>query len=106
MSEMGFEVLVTKFVAGHECDDVEHIFDTTDITWVPNAPSEEAKKALPDDIVYPSQAVLDKTILLFHDKSTFQWNDDQSTFWGTKGPHVTRPKSKGAGIMREMDILP
>ena len=43
--------------------------------------------------------VQDKTIVFFHDESTFQSNDDQPTFWGTKGTHVMRPKSKGAGIM-------
>ena len=37
--------------------------------------------------------------MFFHDESTFQANDDQSTFWGIKGTHVMKPKSKGAGIM-------
>jgi len=64
-----------------------------------NAPTEEAKLALPGDLVCIPQAVLDKTVVLFHDESTFQGNDDQPTFWGTKGTAVMRPKSKGSGIM-------
>lgn len=109
MHELGFEVLLSKkgtFVDGHERDDVvqyRNVFLRQLISHgflnPSNAPSEEAKKALPEDLVSPSQAVLDKTIVFFHDESTFQSNDDQATFWGTKGTHVMRPKSKGAGIM-------
>jgi len=55
--------------------------------------------------------ILDKTIILFRDESTFQANEDQSTFWGTKGTTVMKPKSKGSGIIvsdfidKEMDIF-
>ena len=59
-----------------------------------NAPTAEARNVLPDDLVCPSPTVLD-----FHDETTFQANDDQPTFWGTKGTHIMRPKSKGAGII-------
>ena len=64
-----------------------------------NAPAEEAKKALPDDLECPRQAILDKTVVFFHDKSNFQCTDDQPTFGGSKDMCVLRPKSKGAGIM-------
>ena len=64
-----------------------------------NAPTETAKLALPGDLVCPTQAVLDKTVVFFHDESTFQANEDQPTFWGTKGTTVMKPKSKGSGIM-------
>lgn len=37
--------------------------------------------------------------MFFHDESTFQCNDDQSTFWGTEGTRIIKPKSKGSGIM-------
>ena len=47
----------------------------------------------------PLQEVLDKTVIFFHDESTFQANEDQSTFWGVKGTVVMKPKSKGLGIM-------
>ena len=43
--------------------------------------------------------MLEKTVIFFHDESTFQANDDQSTFWGTKGTMVMKPKNKGSGIM-------
>ena len=64
-----------------------------------NAPTEEAKQALPGDLECPSTAVLEKTVIFFHDESTFQSNDDQSMFWGTKDTHAIKPKSKGSGIM-------
>ena len=64
-----------------------------------NAPTEEAKQALPSDLECPSQEVVDKTVVFFRDESTFQSNDDQPTLWGTKNTHVLKPKSKGAGIM-------
>lgn len=64
-----------------------------------NASTDEAKKALPSDLDSPPANVLDKTIVIFHDKSTFQANDDQPTLWATKGTNVMRPKSKGSGIM-------
>ena len=64
-----------------------------------NAPTEEAKAALPTDLENPSQDIVDTTVIFFHDESTFQSNDHQSTYWGEKGTTIMRPKSKGAGIM-------
>ena len=37
-------------------------------------------------------------IVICHDESTFQANDDESWLWGVKGPHVIRPKSRGAEL--------
>ena len=62
-----------------------------------NAPTPEAKLALPEDLETPQAAVLSKTIVLFHDESTFQANE--RTQWGTKDEHMLVPKSRGAGIM-------
>ena len=62
-------------------------------------PTEEAKKALPNDIHDPSREVAEKTVVLFHDESTFQANEDQPTLWAEKGTTVMRLSSKGAGIM-------
>ena len=64
-----------------------------------NAPTEEAKSALPKEIIQTSQDKMDKTVILFHDETTFQANDDQSTVWVEKGTSVMLPKSKGSGIM-------
>lgn len=38
-------------------------------------------------------------MLIFHDESTFQANDDESWMWGVERQHVLKPKSRGAGIM-------
>ena len=45
-----------------------------------NAPTDEARNALPIDLECSSQEVMNKTVILFHDESTFQCNDDQPTF--------------------------
>lgn len=50
-------------------------------------------------LIIATYKLMDKTIIFFHDESSFQSNDDQPIFWGTKGTLVMRPKSKGAGIM-------
>ena len=47
-----------------------------------NAPTPEAKLALPEDLETPRSDVLAKTIVLFHDESTFQANDYERTQWG------------------------
>lgn len=99
-----------SFVDGHKREDVHvHVVEyRKKFLWrlvalgfpnAANAPTAEARDALPDDIECLSQAVLDKTVVFFHDETTFQSNDDQETFWGTKRTHIMKPKSKGAGIM-------
>ena len=64
-----------------------------------NAPTPEAADSVPRDLECPSDDRISKTIVFFHDESTFQSNDDQTTFWGTRDMTFLRPKSKGAGIM-------
>ena len=64
-----------------------------------NAPTPETKLALPEDIDTPRAEVLAKTIVLFHDESTFQANDYERTQWGTKDDHMLVPKSRGVCIM-------
>ena len=108
MHELGFEVVSKKkdtFVDSHECEDVVEYrkiflrkmvglgFLSSD-----NAPTEEAKQALPSDLPGPTGDV-DKTVVIFHDETTFQANDDQPILWAEKGTNVMRPKSKGSGIM-------
>ena len=63
-----------------------------------NAPTPEAKLALPEDLETLRADVLSKTIVLFHNESTFQANDYERTQWGTKDDLMLVPKS-GAGIM-------
>ena len=64
-----------------------------------NAPTPEAVDSLPSYLECPSDEEVAKTVVIFHDESTFQANDDQTTFWGAKDIIFLRPKSKGAGIM-------
>ena len=109
MHELGFEVVSKKkgtFVDGHEREDIVEYrikflrrmvclgFLNPD-----NAPTEEAKIALPSDLHAPPTEVIEKTIVLFHDETTFQANQDQPTLWAEKGTNVMRPKSRGSGIM-------
>ena len=64
-----------------------------------NTPTDEAKNALPLDLSPPSAEVIEQTVVLFHDETTFQANEDQPTLWAEKGTSVMRPKSRGCGIM-------
>lgn len=63
-----------------------------------NAPTEDAMRALPD-VDGPTNERREKTVVFFHDESTFMSNEDQTTQWGMKGEKMMKPKSKGAGIM-------
>ena len=64
-----------------------------------NAPTEDAQKALPDDIDPPTLDRRSKTVVIFHDESTFQSNEDQNWQWGLKGSKTMKPKGRDAGIM-------
>ena len=109
LHELGFEVLDKKkgvYIDGHEREDVvKHRqkflrqlvasgFLTKD-----DAPTGEAKDAFPSDIESPPPERRAKNILIFHDESTFNANDDESLQWGTADSQVIRPKSRGSGIM-------
>ena len=61
-----------------------------------NAPTPEAADSVPHALECPSDNQISKAIVFFHEKSTFQSNDDQTTFWGTREMTFLRPKSKGA----------
>ena len=66
----------------------------------PNESNEDEKKHCHvRDPECPSSEVLEKTVCLFHDESTFQANNDQATLWENKGTNVIRPKSRQSGIM-------
>ena len=64
-----------------------------------NAPTEEAAASLPTDLHCPSDDRVAKTVVFFHDESTFQANDDQVKYWGSKDMVFLQPKSKGSGLM-------
>ena len=107
--ELGFTVMDHKkgtYVDGHERQNVVNIDKSSFADCVPlvflntaNAPTPEAAQSLPEDLEHPSEEQIAKTIVIFHNESTFQANDDQLKFWGTEDMTFLRPKSKGAGIM-------
>lgn len=109
MHELGFQVLTAKkgaFVDGHEREDVvqyrkKFLRRMVSLGFLnsANAPTEEARSALPSDLECPPQSVIEKTVVFFHDESTFQCNDDQTTFWGMEGTYLIKPKHKGSGII-------
>lgn len=108
MHELGFEVVTKKkgtFVDGHERDNVveyrrKFLGRMVSLGFLnsDNAPTDDAKKALPTDITSPSN-VIDETVFLFHNETTCQANEDQPTLWAPKGTKVIGPKSKGRRIM-------
>ena len=107
--ELGFVVKEHKkgtYVDGHERSDVVEYRKTflrrlcaLGFLNETNAPTPECAESLPKDLESLSEERIAKTVVLFHDESTFQANDDQLKFWGTKDMIFLRPKSKGAGIM-------
>ena len=109
LHELGFSVVDAKkgtYVDGHERSDVveyrtQFLRKMVALGFLnrDNAPTLEAKLALPEDLDTPRAEVLAKTIVLCHDESTFQANDYERTQWGTKNDHMLVPKSRGAGIM-------
>ena len=109
LHELGFSVIDVKkgtYVDGHERSDVveyraQFLRKMIAMGFLnrENAPTPEAKLALPEDLDAPQADILAKTIVLFHDESTFQANDYERTQWGTNSDHMLVPKSRGAGIM-------
>ena len=63
------------------------------------APTPASARSFPSDIPLPSTKSRNKTVLFFHDESTFNSNEDQHFQWGKRGEHMLHPKSKGSGIM-------
>ena len=88
LHHLGFEVLTVRkgiFIDGHEQPDVidaRKLFlrKMTKIGFLhlSNAPTEGAMRALPD-VDAPTSERRSKTVLFFHDESTFMSNEDQTT---------------------------
>ena len=47
-------------------------------------PTVEASQFLLHDLECPPQAITDKTVVIFHDRSIFTANEDQKTQWAVK----------------------
>ena len=109
LHQLGFEVLTSQkgiFIDGHERSDVVNArklflrkMAKLGFLHFTNAPTEDAAKAIPTDIDPPTNERRSKTVVFFHDESTFMSNEDQPTQWGMKGEKMLKPKSRGAGIM-------
>ena len=109
LHELGFQILDHKkgtYVDGHERPDVVEYRSsflrkmfTLGFLNKDNALTPEAEMCLPQDLESPSADQISKTVVIFHDESTFQANEGQTFFWGTKDMHLLRPKGKGTGIM-------
>ena len=104
MLELGSMLKKKKgtFINGHQRDDVVEYRKTFFRQMVALgflneacAPTDNAKKTL---LSAPPQELTDKTVVIIHDESTFQANQDQPTLWAEKGTNVMRPKSKRSGI--------
>ncbi len=101
--EMGFSVLDHKkgtymYVDGHERSDVVEYRQSflrklcgLGFLNKNNALTPEAVKSLPTDLECPLDDKISKTVVLFHDESTFQENDDQTSYWGAKDMTILRP---------------
>ena len=109
LHQLGFEYLSPKkgsFVDGHERVDVveyrkKFLRRIVSLGFLrrDNAPTSTAAESLPKDLEEPSPLLTGKTVVFFHDETTFQSNDDQTRQWGAKGTQVVVQKSKGRGIM-------
>ena len=81
MHEMGFVVLTARkgsYVDGHEHDNVVEYrkkflrrMVALGFLNANNVPTASAKQALSADLECPPQAVIEKTVIFFHDESTF-----------------------------------
>jgi len=109
LHNLGFQVIKKKkgtYVDGHERSDVIEYRQKFLQKMVANGflnrrnmPMPSIESAFPSDLESPPDEVVDKTILIFHDESTFQANDEESWMWGEHGQCVLKPKSRGSGIM-------
>ena len=106
LHEMGFKVRrITKgiYYDGHERADVVEDRKTflkevsaLGFLHASNAPNEEAASLLEGVSLNPNW---NNTIFWFHDESTFNSNDDQTTMWKDDTMQIIKPKGRGAGLM-------
>ena len=109
LHNLGFQVIKKKkgtYVDGHERADVVDYrkkflrkIIANGFLNKSNMPMPSIDSAFPSDLEIPSDEVIHKSIVIFHDESTFQANDEESWMWGEHGQCVLKPKSRGSGIM-------
>ena len=62
-------------------------------------PLPSIQSAFPSEIESPPDEVIQKSVVIFHNKSTFQVNNEENWMWGEQRQYVLKPKSRGSGIM-------
>ena len=88
------------FFDGHERDDVEYrgqfLRKMIEIGYLhpEQASTPEAAAAFPSDIPLALAEQRAKTVVFFHDESTFHVNEDQPFEWGKKGSFMLHPKKQ------------
>ena len=63
-----------------------------------NIPIPSIESAFSSDLESPPDKIIQK-LIIFHDESTSQANDEENWMWGEHGQCVLKPKSCGSGIM-------
>ena len=109
LCNLGFEVIKKKkgtYVDGHEREDVIDYRQKFLRKMIANGflnrnnmPMPSIESAFPSDLESPPDEVIQKTVIIFHDESTFQANDEENWIWGERGQCVLKPKSRGSSIM-------
>ena len=61
---------------------------------ITNATTDSSRAAIPTDIEPPPLDHHSKTVVFFHDKSTFNANNDQNLKWGFKGEKILKAKEQ------------
>ena len=101
LHQLGFEILDHKkgrYCDGHERSDVVE-YRSKSLRKIIGLGFLNKNNAPTTDLECPSDDQVSKIVVIFHDESTFQSNDNQKTFWGNKDVQILKPKSKGSGIM-------
>ena len=110
LHSMGFKRIETGkkgvYVDGHEREDVRK-YRAEYVKRIRSLEASHLPVPLPDDANpreeqpgYSSQLhAAKKIVLIYHDETTFQTNDDEKWAWGEKGQIFLRKKGRGAGIM-------
>ena len=106
LHQMGFKVKrITKgvYYDGHErADVIDHrkLFlnemATLGFLLASNAPNDKSAAVVKDVKLATNY---ENTIFWFHDESTFNANDDQTSMWKDDTMQVIKPKGRGAGLM-------
>ncbi len=112
LHKLGFEPVDKSnkcvYIDGHEREDVvayravflQNMLDDEESHLPPPKPSDE--QITPEEEAFTQQrmqAGCKKLVIICHDESTFNANDDQTAGWADETMSVIKPKSRGSGLM-------